>query len=334
MCTDLRLMRLHQRHVSARTCDWPHELRVKVRIVPRGRRWSAVPSEAAETLPWTNSLGFVGVVDDLSPEWAVCDGLNEAGLSVANLSLPEANLPREPSPSVASPAIDLLSVTGWLLGSCATVADVRAALDRVQIWKPPVEQIWSAHEARPAALGDYEYVEHLAIHDASAADLAVEFVDGRPVLHDNPVGVLTNSPPYDRQLANLHDTLAAAVGSDRSGDPVALSFAAARAGLLGVPGDVTSASRFVRAAALAQVEVAADRVANAVEQAFRSLELVSVPPHVAPTGDATRWCVVRDHDEPTYHVRSLDAGASAVLGLGTLELEASRTEWTVPITAA
>jgi choloylglycine hydrolase len=334
VCTDLRFKRLPPRHVSARTYDWVAEADVEVRIVPRGRRGSAIPSPTAETHRWTSTLGYVGVVDDISPDWAICDGLNEAGLSVANMELPETDLPPEPSPSAGRPAIDLLSLISWLLGSCGTVADVRAALDQVQIWLPPVECLWPDDRPRPPALGDYEFTEHLAIHDATGADLVVEFRDRRPVLHDNLVGVLTNSPPYDLQLANLRDTLAAAVRGDRSGDPVALSRAVARAGLEGLPGEITSRARFVRAAALAQVDVAADEPASTVDQAFHSLELVSVPPDLAPTGDATRWCVVRDHDEPAYHVRSLDTGARADLDLGRLDLVTPGAERTLPLPAA
>lgn len=334
MCTDVRFMKLQGRHVSARTYDWVAAADVEVRIVPRGQPGSAIPSPTAETLRWTSTRGYVAVVDDLSPEWAICDGLNEAGLSVANLELSETELPREPSPSTGRPAIDLLSLTNWLLGTCATVGDVRAALDHVQIWLPPVERLWPGDRPRPVALGDYEFTEHLAVHDATGADLVVELRDGRPVLHDNLVGVLTNSPPYDLQLANLRDTLAAPGGSEQSDDPVALSSAAADAGLTGLPDDITSPSRFVRAAVLAQVEVAAEEPDSTVDQAFRSLDLVRVPPDLAPTGDATRWCVVRDHDGPAYHVRSLDTGAQATLELGRLDLGTSGSERTRPLTTA
>lgn len=319
MCTDMRLMRLGRRHVSARTYDWPSDgseaSDVRLRVVPRGQEWSAVPAGSGETLQWTNRLGFVGVVDGVSPTWAVCDGLNEAGLSVAHLELRETELPSEPAPAgpPAPPAVDLLSLSSWLLGTCTTVTDVRAALDQVQVWSPTVERLWPDQGSPPpTALGDYDFAEHLAIHDASGGDLVVEFRAGRPVLHDNPLGVLANSPPYEQQVEHMRATLATNAPDD----------------------DVTSRSRFIRAAAVAQIIPAADDLEATVEQAFRSLEPLTIAPNLAPTGDTTHWCVVRDHDTPAYHVRHLDTGAHVHIKLPALDLRDGQTERTLPLPVA
>ena len=130
MCTDIRLVRLADRHISGRTLDFGYEVNSKVRVVPRGQRYEAVETgTAVETLSWSNTLGFVGM-DAFGFEWAICDGLNEVGLSVGTLWLPETKLPTEPPTSGDAAAIDFVHLAAWLLGTCKTVADDREMLIR------------------------------------------------------------------------------------------------------------------------------------------------------------------------------------------------------------
>ena len=158
MCTDLRLIRLPGMHVSARTLDFGSELGSRVQVVPRGQQWSAVVSgTAAPTLTWTNALGFVAI-DGFGFSSAFADGLNEAGLSVGTLWLPETRLPQTPPAEGPAPAIDFVNLAGWLLGTCRTVADVRAALAGVQIWNATVRQMWPSDQPLPAhfaAMADF-----------------------------------------------------------------------------------------------------------------------------------------------------------------------------------
>lgn len=313
MCTDLRLVRLADRHVSARTLDFAYELGSRVQVVPRGQQWSATETAAghAPKLTWTNSLGFVGM-DAFGFDWAICDGLNEAGLSVGTLWLPETKLPTDPPDDPSAPAVDFINLASWLLGTCRTVADVRAALDTVQIWNAPVRRLWPAGQPVPdlvKPLLDYAFTEHLSIHDRHGGDIVVEFIDGKTKIYDNVIGVLTNSPTYDWHLTNLRNyvglTNVEAKPLNLMGMPVVPT--GNGTGLLGLPGDVTPPSRFVRATVLTQVTDQAKDARDAVNQAFHSLNLVSVPRFVAASGDYTQWYVARDHDNPTYYVRTYDS---------------------------
>jgi choloylglycine hydrolase len=138
MCTDLRLVRLADRHISARTMDFDHELQSRLQVVPRGQDGSATPTLSdVPTLTWQNPLGFVGM-DAFGFPWAICDGLNEAGLSVGTLWLPETTIPTEPPTRGQAAAVDFINLAAWLLGTCSTVGEVRSALAGVQIWNAPV----------------------------------------------------------------------------------------------------------------------------------------------------------------------------------------------------
>ncbi len=328
MCTDLRLVRLTDLHVSGRTLDFAQELDSMVKVVPRGQQWSATStSGGVAPLQWSNTLGFVAM-NGFGFDTFFADGLNEAGLSVGTLWLPETQLPKTPPTSGEAPALDFINLAGWLLGTCRTVADVRAALATVQIWNAPVRDLWPADRPVPpqvAPMMDQTFPEHLAVHDAHGGDLVVEFLGGTAHIHDNPGGVLTNSPTYDWHITNLRNYIGLTNVEDQPYDLMGrpVKGTGNGTGLIGMPGDVTPPSRFVRATVLTQVVTEATTPREAVNQVFHSLDLVSVPRHLAASGDYTQWYVVRDHDRLVYYVRSYDGWTTEAHDLSTLGVQAS-----------
>ena len=336
MCTDLRLIRLTGMHVSARTLDFSMELHSQVRVVPRGQQWSATATGTdAPTLTWTNTLGFVAM-DALGFADKFADGLNEAGLSVGTLWLPETTLPTTPPATGPALAVDFVSIAGWLLGTCRTVDDVKKAIASVQVWNAPVKLMWPEGQPVPpamASLMDWAPTEHLAIHDAHGGDIVIEFARGTMSVYDNPVGVLTNSPTFDWHLTNLRNYVGL---SNANAKPVTLAGFTVTptgngTGLAGIPGDVTPPSRFVRATVLAEVVTSAKDAHDAVNQAFHSLDLVSVPRFVVAEGDYTQWSVARDHDNLIYYVRAYDSWTTDAHDLRALGVAASGTPSTLPL---
>jgi choloylglycine hydrolase len=106
-------------------------------------------------------------------------------------------------------------------------------------------------------------------------------------------------------------------------------------GLLGIPGDVTPPSRFVRATMLTAVTTSAAGPDAAVNAAFHALDLVSVPRQVASSGDYTQWYVARDHDRLIYYVRSYDGWTTAAHDLTALSVSDPSSEpRTLPLPAA
>jgi choloylglycine hydrolase len=180
---------------------------------------------------------------------------------------------------------------------------------------------------------DYAFTEHLSFHDAHGGDLVVEFLDGAAVMHDNVIGVLTNSPTYDWHLTNLRNYLGLTNVEDQPVNLMGMPVTATGngTGLLGMPGDVTPPSRFIRATVLTQVAETATDARDAVNQAFHSLDLVSVPRHLAASGDYTQWYVARDHDQPTYYVRTYDAWTTDAHRLDELGLDQPGEQRSVPL---
>jgi choloylglycine hydrolase len=102
-------------------------------------------------------------------------------------------------------------------------------------------------------------------------------------------------------------------------------------GLLGMPGDVTPPSRFIRATVLTEVAESAATAREAINQAFHSLDLVSVPRHLAASGDYTQWYVARDHDNRVYYVRSYDGWTTDVHDLGALKVSETGPQTTLSL---
>lgn len=314
MCTDLRLIQLPDRRISARTLDFAMEVDSHLEVVPAGQQWSATAHPNAPAMSWTNSLGFVAM-DAFGFPGYFCDGLNEAGLSVGTLWLPETNL--RTAPDAGTPAVDFINLAGWLLGTCRTVAEVKSELAGANLWNAPLKMLWPTDRGpfppQFEHLKDWAFTMHLALHDATGADLVVEFVDGMR-MHDNPTGVLTNSPPFDWHLTNLRNYVGLTNVESEPYNLAGLQVTATGngSGLIGLPGDVTPPARFVRATVLTQTCDASLDAGAAVNQAFHVLSLCSVPRQLAASGDYTQWSVARDHDTPTYYVRTYDSWETGV----------------------
>lgn len=295
-CTDVILNTVPISVTSARTMDFEEDLQSDLHIVPRGRQVTSPAPDGQPGLGWTSKYGFVGV-NALDTE-KYCDGMNEKGLSAAALWLIET---KYPTPTHAASALSIRDAVAWILGNFATVAEVKAALSTVTIWgetSPELQRVPPVH---------------LSIHDAEGKSLVVELVHGGTQVHDNPHGVLTNSPPFEWQLTNLRDyvNLTNVEPGDEWVAPTSQG-----AGMRGLPGDATAPSRFVRATMLRRFLVAPTSASEAAQLAFHVLGRVAIVPgetvpHKPPKsplpfgGEYTQWAVVRDHRNGVFYYTTL-----------------------------
>src|ERR1700712_5470105 len=137
MCTDFLLKTKFtagkkRSFVNGRSMEFGLELNSRPLVRRRGEVMrSRTPDEtlAENGLQWTVNYGYVGMnALGLS---SVVDGLNERGLSVGTLWLPGSEYQKVTDPGRA---LSVLLVNDWLLGTCAWVADVKAALPTVEVW--------------------------------------------------------------------------------------------------------------------------------------------------------------------------------------------------------
>ena len=176
-------------------------------------------------------IGMAHIQDDYPLYY---DAVNEKGLCIAGLNFVGNAVYPPVTRGVASVA--QYALIPWLLGTCANIDEARSALARVVIDGTPF-----APELPCAQL-------HWLVADRSGC-IAVEATADGLYVYDDPAGVLTNNPPFPQQMAALRNYTrlsASQPPADFCGVPVTLD--SRGMGALGLPGDLSSPSRFVRAA--------------------------------------------------------------------------------------
>ena len=240
---------------SARTVDFNVPIDPKIDEVPRGMTWKS-RGDSIDTrtgINWTNQYGFIGL--SASRELSTyLDGLNEKGLSAALLWLEETKyMERKGSNDLA--ALDLVA---YLLGKCATAEEAKEEVKR--------HNIYATH------LNGYAIPLHLVVMDAAGESFVAEWINGQLNIFDKATTkgyteVLTNSPTYDKQLANLNQY--SHLNCYHLGNTYSLD---------SMPGNSSSMSRFVRAAKLKecteQLGGAGDFLVNTEDEAMERLSVV------------------------------------------------------------
>jgi choloylglycine hydrolase len=268
-CTGITLTAQNGNVVVARTVEWAlsdasHE---RILIVPRGKSFIGLTPEGQDGFRWEGRHGFVTLTAYGQPFGP--DGLNEHGLYVGVYYLPgfAEYSPYEPAQKERSMSIgDWMQ---WLLSSFSTVEEVLAHLDDVLV--VPVEN---------PAFGGAPLPFHAKIADASGNSRIIEFVDGgRLAIYEPYLGVITNAPTYDWHLTNQRNYLGLDVvpQPERALDGREWSPLGGGSGLLGMPGDFTPPSRFVRAAAFTASCRPLPSGSDAVFEAFRILDNFNIP---------------------------------------------------------
>ena len=285
-CTGISLTASDGAKIVARTVEWANgESPSDYLIVPRGyERQSMLPDGTRDGLKYTAFYGYVG----LASEDYVIEGLNEAGLSAGLFYFPKVGSYPKYNPNEKSETISDTEFVAWMLGNFQTVDDVIAALGTVNV---------VATDARAENL-------HWRVADKYGRQIVIEYIDGLPMVYENKLGVLTNSPGYKWHITNLNNYINLKPGTSESHEfgNIKLSPIGHGSNMLGLPGDVTPPSRFVRAAFYQNSAPNLSNAQQAVEQAFIILESMTIPigiqfsdktkiPNI-PT--ATQWTSVTD----------------------------------------
>lgn len=316
MCTNVRLVTADGRAVVARTMEFPDLLEAKITVVPRGRvTTGAAPDGDGRT--WKSRHGFVGIDAFGRPDW-LTDGMNEHGLYAGLLYMPGFCDYTPADGRAAGDLMAVVDVVGFLLGTCASVAEAGDALRSVAVWPLMVPAMGFAPPA------------HVVLHDESGASAVAEWIDGELVVFDNPIGVATNAPHLDWHLTNLRNYVAL-----RPANPqpfrvrgVEIEPLGQGVGMTGLPGDSSGPSRFVRAAAyVATLEPIADARAGEMA-ALHVMNNFDLPGGFARDGDgghspdATLWTTIANLSEHRYIVRGIDDPNPVVVDLTSTALDA------------
>lgn len=190
------------------------------------------------------------------------DATNETGLSIAALNFPgyAHYAPQNDHQDNLAP----WELIPWILAQCSCAAQARALLERINIAAIPFS------DALPLS------PLHFLISDRSESIVLEPMKDGLHI-HGNPVHVLTNNPPFDYHLLNLSNymMLSNQPPENRLDPALDLRPYSRGMGAMGLPGDLSSSSRFVRAAFMRANSLCGNSYEDGVTQFFHILDSVA-----------------------------------------------------------
>jgi choloylglycine hydrolase len=303
-CTGIRLSAADGTVVHARTLEFAIDIHSDVTMVPRGHGRTGTTPDGKEGLKWTAKYASVGLNGVGLP--VLFDGLNEKGLAAGIFYFPTSAGYMPYTPADAGKTIAQWEVGSWILENFASVDEVKANIGNIVV--PAVVFVkWGfAPEA------------HYVVHDASGKSIVIEYVDGKLHVYDDPLGVITNSPGFDWQMANLRNYVNFSMTNAppvKLG-PVTLQPFGQGSGMLGMPGDFTPPSRFVRAVAFSQSVLPSATGTDAVLTAFHVLNQFDIPKgaarehekdeHGNVLADYTVWTSASDLKAMRYYFRTYE----------------------------
>jgi len=300
-CTSFILKAEDGATVYGRTMEWgAFDLHSRLVIIPRGHQFQGHTPDGKPGHRWKARYGAVAL-DALRKDYFT-DGMNEKGLVVGGLYLPGFAEYQPYDPSKASISMSPLEFANFALTQFSTVDEVRKGLEKIR-----VVSVIEPALGIPAPM-------HLLVADKSGKAIVVEYLKGKLVIFDNPLGVLTNSPPFDWHMTNLRNylNLSAVALPNKKIEDMDFTPIGAGSGLLGIPGDYTPPSRFVRIVAYTQTARKTPDGDEAVYEAFRILDNFNLPLGSAegPDADAeglkgmrssTLWTSVADTRNLKYY---------------------------------
>ncbi len=228
MCTALCMKT--DDHYFGRTLDLDVSYGEKICVMPR--RFPLFFRKMGKLSEHYAMIGMAAVVGGIPLYY---DAANERGLSMAGLNFP-GNAWYAPA-LAGFDNIAPYEFIPWILGQCDSIAKAKALLSRIRLIDLPF--------SRELPLAD----QHWILSDREES-IVVEPMREGVRIYDNPAGVLTNNPPFSYQLFNLNNYRGVSRKTEENffSDRLELEVYGQGLGGLGLPGDVSSMSRFARIA--------------------------------------------------------------------------------------
>ena len=214
-------------------------------------------------------IGMAHVLDDYPLYY---DAINEKGLGVAGLNFVHNACYKEKIDGKDN--IAQFEFIPWILSNCATVSEAKKLISKINILNV------SFNDKLPIA------ELHWIISDSSESITVEAMKDGIRV-YDNPVGVLTNNPPFDMQMMELNNymNLSAKDPENKFAKGLELNRYSRGMGAIGLPGDLSSQSRFIRVCFIKMNSISGDSEEESVSQFFHILGSVDQQRGCCDLGD-------------------------------------------------
>lgn len=335
-CTSIVIKTADGSPIYGRTMEWgAFDLQTELVLVPRTLSFTSELGDGKKGMTWKNKYGFVAMNAVKKP--FVTDGMNETGLTLGVLYFPGFAKYQNFKSGEQSRTLNNVDFSAYILGQFKTVEEIKVALPKLRvIYNKDIAKTFGA----PAPL-------HLVATDSTGASIVIEYVGEKLHVYDNTIGVMTNAPSYDWQILNLRNypQLTAFVEhTDKNIKGISLAPFGAGSGMLGLPGDVTPPSRFVRAVAFTSTMIPPKNIEAGINEASRILNNFDIPRGLVREGTSpenyhlnyTQWSTIGDIKNKRYYwwtefnrrVRVVDLAELNFVGnkIRSIPLDEVRTE--------
>jgi choloylglycine hydrolase len=324
-CTGIRINPKDGSVIFARTLEFADDLHSNIIVIPRATESVGTAPGDKGGIRWKSKYGIVGANAFDMP--AIIDGLNERGLAVGIFYFPGYAKYQDVKETDIGKALAPWELGGYLLSNCANVSEAVEAAKNVRVGE--------------VVQKDMGFVPpcHYIVNDQNGHCVVLEYVGGELKVYDNPLGVMSNSPTFDWHITNLRNyvnlTVTNVPAVEVSG--IKLPGFGQGSGLLGLPGDFTPPSRFIRAVAFSQSALPVATAEEGVLQAFHILNQFDIPKgaargveHGKEVADYTLWTSVSDLKNLRYYFRTFDNSRIRMIDLKKVDLDAKGIK-TIPM---
>lgn len=262
-CTGISLTAQDGSNVVARTVEWAATpMQCGYVVAPRGHEHQSYTPTGENGLKYKSVYGYVGVYTEYEP--FVVEGINETGLSAGLFFFPGYGQYAPYDSKYNDKTLCDMQFVSWVLSQFSSIDQVKKALAEIDL-------ITLDHKIGAV---------HWRIAEPDGRMVVLEIVAGVPNFYENELGVLTNAPGFPWHMTNLNNYINLEPGSAPDNtikQGITLQPLGHGSGMLGLPGDFTAPSRFVRATFFQTTSPVWATGFETVVQAFHILNNFDIP---------------------------------------------------------
>jgi choloylglycine hydrolase len=326
-CTDFRLIAQDGSVIISRSMEFALDLQSRFMTSTRAKSFAYQTPNGKAGLSWKAKYGYV-FLDFLNTGMAV-DGMNEAGLSIETLYLPGFTQYQSVPVGQEAHALPYFAFADWVLGNFQTVDEVKLALSNVYVYAEVLSKTNS-----------FVFPVHFSIYDSSGKGIVIEFIEGKLQAHDS-IGVLTNAPSYEWHVNNLRNYLNLTPTNPKPVIADGMTFVATGqgAGMVGLPGDVSPPSRFVKTALLLKTVLTPVNAEQAVNIGQHIINNVDIPAGLVreiqnvntATMETTQWAVFKDLSHKMFYYRTYGDLTLRAINLSKIDFSEHARQLIMPL---
>lgn len=294
-------------HYFGRNLDLEYSYDERVTITPRNYSFSF-----REVSGLKHHYAIIGMAYVVNEYPLYYDATNEEGLSMAGLNFPGNAYYHEKKDGYDN--ITPFEFIPWILGQCKDLKEAKVLLKNINL-----VNINFSEQLPLSPL-------HWIIADKEAS-IVVESMKEGIKIYDNPVGILTNNPPFDKQLFQLNNYryLSTKEPINHFSKDLDLNIYSRGMGAMGLPGDLSSMSRFIRASFTKMNSKCDQNESSSISQFFHILQSVAQQRGCVDMGEGkfeiTLYSSCCNVDKGIYYYRTYENSQITAIDMHKEDLE-------------